>query len=234
MLNVKSHQPDHVKRAVSNTINTNTSICSNSILLQEAAESFKTRAQRNVYNPEHLNRVSSKPKKTPKHQAMQLGHSSNPTSPKFRKKSPRRIKTLWQACKDTTKCNICRNSPSTPTSHCSQKEVVYSIQCDLCHHNDAVYTSETSRPSSQRFQEQNRSAANPTAKSHKNMAFSKYYHSCYTITPWILSQNHFWLYTYWKPYDYTNTSCSQNTIAPWISGCCMYVLLVIIEPILPW
>ena len=73
MLNAKSHHPDHVKRAViNNTINTYTSTCSNRILLQEATESFMTRAQRNGYNPEYLNQVRSKPKKTPKHQSEPL------------------------------------------------------------------------------------------------------------------------------------------------------------------
>ena len=42
---------------------------SNNTLLQEAAESFKTRAVRNGYSPQYLNRVKSKPKKTPKHQS---------------------------------------------------------------------------------------------------------------------------------------------------------------------
>ena len=71
------------------------------------------------------------------------------------------------------------NSQSTLNSHCSQKDIVYSIKCDLCHDNDAVYIGETSRPFSQRFQEHYRSAANPTAKSYKNMAFSKHYKTCH-------------------------------------------------------
>ena len=73
MLNAKPHHYVLVKRAViNNTINTYTSICFNSILQQEAAESFKTRAQRNSYNPEYLNQVRSKPKKGPKHQCKPL------------------------------------------------------------------------------------------------------------------------------------------------------------------
>ena len=72
-----------------------------------------------------------------------------------------------------------RDSPSTPISHCSQKNVVYSIKCDLCQDIDGVYIGETSRPLSKRFQEHYRSATNPTAKSYKNMAFSKHYKACH-------------------------------------------------------
>ena len=77
--------------------------------------------------------------------------------------------------------NVCQNSPSTPaTSHCSQKDVVYSIKCDLCQDDDGVYIGETSRrPLSKRFQEHYRSATNPTAKSYKSMAFSKHYKACH-------------------------------------------------------
>ena len=46
--------------------------------------------------------------------------------------------------KGTTKCNVCQNSQSTLNNHCSQKDIVYSIKCDLCHDNDAVYIGETS------------------------------------------------------------------------------------------
>ena len=60
----------HVKSSViNNTINTFSSICSNNTLLHEAAKSFKTRALKNRYSPQYLNRVQSKPKKTPKHQS---------------------------------------------------------------------------------------------------------------------------------------------------------------------
>jgi hypothetical protein len=38
---------------------------------------------------------------------------------------------------------------------------------------------ETSRPLAVRFQEHYRSAANPTTKSYKNMAFSKHYKACH-------------------------------------------------------
>ena len=210
MLNAKSHHPEHVKRAViNNTISTYTSICSNSVLLQEAAESFKTRAQRNGYNPEYLNHVRSKPKNTPKHQSDPrptltiISSAFTYISSAFTndiKKAVKRcnldirliqrpqssLKNLLvesrpydKACKDTVKCNVCRNSPSTPTSHCSQKDVVYSIKCDLCQDDDGVYIGETSRPLSKRFQEHYRSATNPTAKSHKNMAFSKHYQACH-------------------------------------------------------
>ena len=63
--------------------------------------------------------------------------------------------------------------------HCSQKDVVYSIKCDLCQDDDGVYIGETSRPLSKWFQEHYRSATNPTAKSYKNMAFSKHYKACH-------------------------------------------------------
>ena len=156
MLNANSNHPDHAKRAViNNTVNTYTSICSISILLQEAAESFKTRAQRNGYNPEYLNQVRWKPKKAPKHQSEPLPTLTIPyISSAFTndiKKAVKRcnldirliqrpessLKNLLvesrpydKACKDTTKCNVCRNSQSTLNSHCSQKDIVYSIKCD--------------------------------------------------------------------------------------------------------
>ena len=44
--------------------------------------------------------------------------------------------------------------------------------CNLC---GVTYIGETSRPLVTRFQEHYRSTANPTAKSYKNMAFSKHY-----------------------------------------------------------
>ena len=201
MLNAKSHHPEHIKRAViNNTISTYTSICSNSVLLQEAAESFKTRAQRNGYNPEYLNHVRSKPKNIPKHQneprpTLTIPYISSAFTNDIKKAVKRcnldirliqrpqnSLKNLLvesrpydKACKDTAKCNVCRNSPSTPTSHCSQKDVVYSIKCDLCQDDDGVYIGETSRPLSKRFQEHYRSATSPTAKSYKNMAFFKHY-----------------------------------------------------------
>ena len=165
MLNAKSHHPEHVKRTViNNTISTYTSICSNSVLLQEAAESFKTRAQRNGHNPEYLNHVRSKPKNTPKHQSEPRPTLTIPCiSSAFTndiKKAVKRCnldirliqrpqnslknflvesRPYDKACKDTAKCNVRRNSPSTPTSHCSQKDIVYSIKCDLCQDDDGVY-----------------------------------------------------------------------------------------------
>ena len=45
--------------------------------------------------------------------------------------------------------------------------------------NDDVYIGETGPLLSHRFQEHYRSAANPTAKSCKNMAFSKHYKTCH-------------------------------------------------------
>ena len=73
MLNAKSHHPEHIKHAViNNTINTYTSICSTNTLLQEATDSFKTRAQRNGYSPQYINQVRSKPKKLPRHHRVPL------------------------------------------------------------------------------------------------------------------------------------------------------------------
>ena len=84
-----------------------------------------------------------------------------------------------KTCKETAKCNVCRNSPATPKTHCSQKDIVYSIKCDLYQDDDSIYIGETSRPLALRFQEHYRSAANPNAKSYKNMAFSKHYKACH-------------------------------------------------------
>jgi hypothetical protein len=205
MLNAKSNHPDHVKSAViNNTINTYTSICSNNVLLQEAEQSFKTRALRNGYNQQHLNRIRSKPKKTTQNHSEPLPTLSIPyISSAFTndiKKAVKRsnlnirliqrpqssLKNLLvesrpydKSCKYPEKCSVCRNSPSTPSTHCSQKDVVYSIKCDLCQDDDGLYIGETSRPLAVRFQEHYRSAANPTAKSYKNMAFSKHYKTCH-------------------------------------------------------
>ncbi len=49
---------------------------------------------------------------------------------------------------------------------CSQKDIVYQVNCNLC---GATYIGETSRPLVTRFQEHYRSAANPTAKSYMNI-----------------------------------------------------------------
>ena len=75
-----------------------------------------------------------------------------------------------KVCTDTSKCPICSNS-NAPV-RCTQKDVVYQINCDLC---GATYVGETGRPLVVRYQEHFRSAANPNAKSYKNMAFSKHY-----------------------------------------------------------
>ena len=201
MLNAKSHHPEHIKHAViNNTINTYTSICSTNTLLQEATDSFKTRAQRNGYSPQYINQVTSKPKKLPRHHREPLPTLTIPyISSAFTndiKKALKRynldirlvqrpqssLKNLLvesrpydKTCEETAKCNVCRNSPSTPKTHCSQKDIVYSIECDLCHDDDGIYIGETSRPLALRFQEHYRSAANPNAKSYKNMTFSKHY-----------------------------------------------------------
>ena len=59
--------------------------------------------------------------------------------------------------------------------NCSQKDVVYQINCDLCGRG---YDGETSRPLVVRYQEHYRSAS-PTAPSYKNMAFSRHYIECH-------------------------------------------------------
>ena len=192
MLNAKSNHPDHVKCAViNNTINTYTSICSNNALLQEAEQSFKTRAQRNGYNQQYVNRVRSKPKKTTQNHSepqptLSIPYISSAFTNDIKKAVKRSnlnirliqrpqssLKNLLvesrpydKLCKDAEKCNVCRNSPSTPSTHCSQKDVVYSIKCDLCQDDDCLYIGETSRRLAVRFQEHHRSAANPTAKSY--------------------------------------------------------------------
>ena len=207
MLNAKSHHPEHIKYAViNNTINTYTSICSTNTLLQEATDSFKTRAQlqRNGYSPQYINQVRSKPKKLPRHHreplpTLTIPYISSAFTNDIRKALKRcnldirlvqrpqsSLKNLLvesrpydKTCEETAKCNVCRNSPSTPKTHCSQKDIVYSIKCDLCHDDDGIYIGETSRPLALRFQEHYRSAANPNAKSYKNMAFSKHYKACH-------------------------------------------------------
>ena len=79
-----------------------------------------------------------------------------------------------KSCKDVSKFPICHNS-SIPVQ-CSQKDVVYLINCDPCGRG---YVGETSRPLVVRYKEHYRSAANPTAPSYKNMAFSRYYIECH-------------------------------------------------------
>ena len=62
-------------------------------------------------------------------------------------------------CTDPLKCTVCSKSPIP--IRCTQKDIVYQIDCGLC---GAVYVGETSRPLKVRYQEHYRSAANPTAK----------------------------------------------------------------------
>ena len=73
-------------------------------------------------------------------------------------------------CTDPLKCTVCSKSPIP--IRCTQKDIVYQIDCGLC---GAVYVGETSRPLKVRYQEHYRSAANPTAKSYQNMAFARHY-----------------------------------------------------------
>ena len=75
-----------------------------------------------------------------------------------------------KSCKDVSKCRICHNSSSPMT--CSQKDVLYLLTCSLCGQR---YVGETSRPLVTCYKEHYRSAANPTAPSYKNMAFSRHY-----------------------------------------------------------
>ena len=110
---------------------------------------------------------------------VQLEHSDHPTSPKLFKNLLVESRPYDKSCTNAAKCNLCRNSPSTPSTHCSQKDVVYSIKCELCGKDKGIYIGETSRPLALRFQEHYRAAANPTAKSYKNMAFSKHYNACH-------------------------------------------------------
>ena len=79
-----------------------------------------------------------------------------------------------KSCKDVSKRPICHKL-SAPMPY-TQKDVVYIMTCDLCGRG---YVGETSRPLVVRYKEHCRSAANPTAPSYKNMAFSRHYMECH-------------------------------------------------------
>ncbi|XP_028416688.1 uncharacterized protein LOC114540877 [Dendronephthya gigantea] len=196
MLNAKSHHPEHIKRAaIGNTIKTYTSICSNDTLLQEAERKFERRARRNGYDSKYVNKVKAtkskkRASKTEAPSTFTIPFISSQFTNDIRRavqrtdlnvriveRSQSSLKNLLaesrpydNTCTNPSKCSVC--SRSLLPIRCSQKDVVYQINCDLC---GATYVGETSRPLAVRFQEHYRSAANPTAKSYKNMAFAKHY-----------------------------------------------------------
>ena len=195
MLNSKSHHPEHIKRAtIDNTIKTYTSICSNEIMLQEAEKKFEKRARRNGYTDGYIREVkTTKRKLRPK-----IETRSTFTIPFISRQFTNDIKRAVQGsnlnvriverpqsslkdllvesrpydstCTDPLKCTVCSISPIP--IRCTQKDIVYQIDCGLC---GAVYVGETSRSLKVRYQEHYRSAANPTTKSYQNMAFARHY-----------------------------------------------------------
>ena len=196
MLNAKSHHPEQVKRAaIGNTIKTYSSICSTDALFEEAERKFERRARRNGYSNNYIKKVQTTKRKLPKSKVEPLPtftipfisrsfttdilraiQSSN-LNVRIVERPQSSLKQLLvesrpydKVCTDTSKCPICSNS-NTPV-RCTQKDVVYQINCDLC---GATYVGETGRPLVVRYQEHFRSTANPNAKSYKNMAFSKHY-----------------------------------------------------------
>jgi hypothetical protein len=199
MLNERSHHPEHMKKAcISNTINTYTAICSSDALLEEAEQTFKRRAIRNGYDNSYVDRVKQRKKTTQKQKeslpTLTIPYVSSGFTNDIKravKRSNLNVRIIQRpqsslknllvesrphdkSCKDVSKCPICHNS-SIPVQ-CSQKDVVYLINCDLCGRG---YVGETSRPLVVRYKEHYRSAANPTAPSYKNMAFSRHYIECH-------------------------------------------------------
>ena len=199
MLNKKSNHPEHMKQAcVSNTIQTYTAICSNDGLLEEAEQTFKRRAKRNGYDSSYIDHVKARKRERHKPKeslpTLTIPYVSSGFTNDIKRAVKRSnlnvrivqrpqssLKNLLvesrphdKTCKDPSKCPICHNS-SVPVN-CSQKDVVYQINCDLCGRG---YVGETSRPLVVRYQEHYRSAANPTAPSYKNMAFSRHYIECH-------------------------------------------------------
>ena len=199
MLNASSHHPEQIKKAaIVNTITTYEAVCSTDTLLEEAERSFENRATRNGYKKEYIETLKRKKittKKRPKHNSQTtltipfISRSFTNDIRRAVQRSNLNVRILQQlqvflkkssvpvesrpydkTCKDAKNCPVCRTS-SVPIQ-CSQKDVVYQVNCNLC---GATYIGETSRPMVTRFQEQYHSASNPTAKSYKNMAFSKHY-----------------------------------------------------------
>ena len=196
MLHAKSHHPEQMKRVtIVNTITTYEAICSNDTLLKEAEVSFENRAIRNGYKREYVKTL--KRKKTTTKRRCQDESQTTLAIPFISKSFTNDIRRAVQrsslnvrivqqpqaslknllveswpydkTCKDVKNCPVCRTS-SVPIQ-CKKKDVVYLVMCNLC---GASYIGETSRPLVTRVQEHYRSAANPTAKSYKNMAFSKH------------------------------------------------------------
>ena len=155
MINAKSHHPEHIKTAaISNTINTYTSICSNDTLLHEAEITFERRAKRNGYDTGYINKVKerkNKAKRTKKEPLPILSilyilsaftkdikravQRSN-LNVRIVQRPQRSLKSLLEEsrpydkeCKNAKKCPICRTS-SAPIK-CSQKDTVYQLSCDL-------------------------------------------------------------------------------------------------------
>ena len=199
MLNEKSHHPEHMKQAsISNTINTYTTICSTDALLKEAEQTFKRRAIRNGYDSGYVDRVKQRKKTTQKPKeslpTLTIPYVSSAFTNDIKravKRSNLKVRILQRpqsclknllvesrpydkSCKDASKCPICHNSSASMP--CTQKDVVYLMTCDLCGRG---YVGETSRPLVVLYKEHYRSAANPTAPSYKNMAFSRHYSECH-------------------------------------------------------
>ena len=175
-----------------------TAICSSDALLEEAERTFKRRAIRNGYDNSYVDRVKQRKKTTQKQKeslpTLTIPYVSSGFTNDIKravKRSNLNVRIIQRpqsslknllvesrphdkSCKDVSKCPICHNS-SIPVQ-CSQKDVVYLINCDLCGRG---YVGETSRPLVVRYKQHYRSAANPTAPSYKNMAFSRHYIECH-------------------------------------------------------
>ena len=147
MWNERSHHPEHMKQAcVSNTISV--------ALLEEAEQTFKRRAIRNGYDNSYVDRVKQRKKTTQKQKeslpTLTIPYVSSGFTNDIKravKRSNLNVRIIQRpqsslknllvqsrphdkSCKDVSKCPICHNS-SIPVQ-CSQKDVVYLINCDLC------------------------------------------------------------------------------------------------------